>query len=117
MGLIDWSQAAHRVWNQIRAMQPWPTAYTFLHRGDQPPIRVIVSDAAPVSSAPAPGQPGELQQEESAEGEAVLLVYTGEGTMLRVLALQPAGKRLMTAAEFLRGHPVQPGHRFGPEAS
>jgi hypothetical protein len=32
-----------------------------------------------------------------------------------VLELQPAGKRVMTAAEFLRGHPVHPGHHFGPE--
>jgi methionyl-tRNA formyltransferase len=26
MGLIDWSRPANEVWNQIRAMQPWPTA-------------------------------------------------------------------------------------------
>src|SRR5262245_11416637 len=28
-GLIDWNQNAWQVFNQIRAMQPWPTAYTF----------------------------------------------------------------------------------------
>src|SRR5262249_48677515 len=28
-GLIDWSREAEQVCNQIRAMQPWPTAYTF----------------------------------------------------------------------------------------
>src|SRR5438132_1204350 len=31
-GLIDWSRPARDVCNQIRAMQPWPTAYTFWHR-------------------------------------------------------------------------------------
>ena len=115
MGLIDWTQPADRVWNQIRAMQPWPTPYTFLHRGDDPPIRVIITDATPIMSAMAPGRPGELREDRSDEGEPVLLVQTGEATMLRVLAIQPAGKRAMTAAEFLRGHPVQDGHRFGPE--
>src|SRR5437660_5790398 len=31
-GLIDWSRSGRDVCNQIRAMQPWPTAYTFWHR-------------------------------------------------------------------------------------
>src|SRR6478735_4660946 len=42
MGLIDWSQPAERVCRQVRAMQPWPTAYTYLHRQDKEPMRVIV---------------------------------------------------------------------------
>src|SRR5262245_32561077 len=41
-GLIDWSRSWYQVCNQIRAMQPWPTAYTFLHRKGCPPIRVII---------------------------------------------------------------------------
>src|SRR5439155_531475 len=28
-GLIDWSRTAEQVRNHVRAMQPWPTAYTF----------------------------------------------------------------------------------------
>ena len=34
-GLIDWTRPAGQVCNQIRAMQPWPTAYTFWHRRGQ----------------------------------------------------------------------------------
>jgi methionyl-tRNA formyltransferase len=114
MGLIDWSKPAHEVWNQIRAMQPWPTAYTFLHRGGHPPVRVIVTDAAS-AMANGPGEAGGLSTTRTEEGEAVLLVMMGQGTVLRILELQPAGKRRMSAAEFLRGHPIQPGDRFGPE--
>jgi methionyl-tRNA formyltransferase len=44
-----------------------------------------------------------------------LLVATGTG-VVEVLELQPAGKRRMTAEEFLRGRPVRPGDRFGPES-
>ncbi|MFO0848515.1 MAG: hypothetical protein U0871_08165 [Gemmataceae bacterium] len=33
----------------------------------------------------------------------------------QILELQPAGKKRMTAAEFLRGYPLTDGHRFGPE--
>src|SRR5258707_280693 len=30
-GLIDWSKSAEQACRQVRAMQPWPTGYTFLH--------------------------------------------------------------------------------------
>ena len=44
-----------------------------------------------------------------------LVVLTGATSGLSVLELQPAGKKRMTAEEFLRGHPIQEGYRFGPE--
>ena len=44
-GLIDWSKPAVVICRQVRAMQPWPTAYTFLHRSGKPTIRVIISKA------------------------------------------------------------------------
>jgi methionyl-tRNA formyltransferase len=34
--------------------------------------------------------------------------------VVEVLEVLPAGKKRMTAAEFLRGHPVGEGMRFGP---
>ncbi|MFL5342327.1 MAG: methionyl-tRNA formyltransferase [Gemmataceae bacterium] len=114
-GLIDWYKPAEEVCCQVRAMQPWPTAYTFLHRSGQPSLRVIVSRAG-VAAVPdhvdcamegrilPPDEPGAQR----------LLVAT-VGGCVELVELQPAGKRRMTAAEFLRGHPIQPGDRFGPE--
>src|SRR5207302_1967309 len=59
-GQIDWSRHARDVCNQIRAMQPWPTAYTYWHRPGQQPLRLIVHKAAwhegMASEAPSPGQ-------------------------------------------------------------
>src|SRR5207248_494032 len=45
-GAIDWDRSIDEVCNHIRAMQPWPTAYTFFHRSGQPPVRVIIHRAA-----------------------------------------------------------------------
>jgi methionyl-tRNA formyltransferase len=42
-----------------------------------------------------------------------LYIATGEG-ILSILTLQPAGKRHMTAEEFLRGYQVKPSDVFGP---
>lgn len=110
-GLIDWGRRADQVCNQVRAMQPWPTAYTFLHRTGQPPVRVIVNRAV-VMAPVAPGSgPGMVLPE-----KARLLVAAGGG-VVEIVEMQPAGKKRMPAAEFLRGHPVADGDRFGPETS
>jgi methionyl-tRNA formyltransferase len=111
-GLLDWTRTAEQVCNQVRAMQPWPTAYTFWHHAGQPPVRLIVCKAGARSGSaglPAPGQAVDA-------GEAARLqIAAGEQTVVEVLELQPAGKRRMSAAEFLRGHRPEPGDRFGPE--
>ena len=43
-----------------------------------------------------------------------LLIAAKDG-LVSLLNVQPAGKRVMTAAEFLRGHRVEVGDRFGGE--
>jgi methionyl-tRNA formyltransferase len=114
-GLIDWSRSAAQIYNQIRAFQPWPKSYTFLKPEDSPEMRLIVEsaqllDAETASSIDVSRQaPGEII---SAQGDH-LIVRCGQGT-LRILTLQPSGKRLMSAAEFLCGHPLRAGQMFGP---
>jgi methionyl-tRNA formyltransferase len=113
-GLIDWSRGAEQVCNHIRAMQPWPTAYTFLHREGQQPLRLIVCRAR-VAEGPTEGAaPGQvvIHPDDSSR----LLVAAGNGCV-EIVELQPAGKRRMPAVDFLRGHPPRPSDRFGPEQS
>jgi methionyl-tRNA formyltransferase len=109
-GLIDWTRNAVEVCNQIRAMHPWPTAYTFLHRAGHDPLRVIVYRATPssgdASNSLAAGEPLITDSNQ-------LIITTGRDTAVEIAELQPAGKRRMSAAEFLRGHRWQPGDHFG----
>jgi methionyl-tRNA formyltransferase len=116
-GLIDWTRTAEQIACHVRAMQPWPTAYTFLHRQGKAPVRVIVRRTGNVAvspSGPHHPPPGSIYPPGPDGG---LLVATGGNGVLPIVDLQPAGKRPMSAAEFLRGHPVQPGDRFGPAES
>jgi methionyl-tRNA formyltransferase len=114
-GRIDWSRTPNQVRDQIRAMQPWPTAYTFLHRQGQPMIRVIVNRVGriflirPDATPPAPGSITLLKDSNS------IFVATGGDGGIEILELQPAGKRRMTAEEFLRGHRFHKDDFFGPE--
>ena len=123
-GAIDWSRPAAAIKNQIRAFLPWPKTYTFWHRPAAPPLRLILGPASVASDRLAAAGTVESPDSESwkrppgtvleAAGDR-LAIATGEGVLLPA-AIQPAGKREMAVAEFLRGHHVRPGDRFGPES-
>jgi methionyl-tRNA formyltransferase len=100
-GEIDWSKPAVAIHNQVRGLTPWPHAWTHLDGA-----RLIL-----VRSAPEPGDvaaaPGTVLE---ARGD-VLRVATGQGT-LRILSLQPEGRRAMSAREFLAGRHLGAGTRL-----
>jgi methionyl-tRNA formyltransferase len=112
-GVIDWSRPAAQVCNQVRAMQPWPTAYTFWHRQGQAPVRLIVARTGVSEETGERLAPGSILVKP--EAGARLLVAAGGGTVVEVLELQPAGKKRMAAADFLRGRRPQAGDRLGSE--
>jgi methionyl-tRNA formyltransferase len=106
-GQIDWSRSAPEIKNQVRALQPWPRAYTAWQRPEGEPVRLIVHQAAiNETESSTNAAPGTVV---SVEGQ--LFVACGRG-VLSLQQVQPAGKRAMTAEEFLRGNPVQVGHRL-----
>lgn len=120
-GLIDWTKPAEYIERFVRAMQPWPTAYTFLHRPGKEPMRVIISS---VGYSTAVGMPSREQDRPAGTlvgnmsipgGTISLLVVCRSWERLWVTELQPAGKKKMTAEEFLRGYPIVEGMQFGPE--
>lgn len=108
-GLVDWSRPATAIYNQVRALEPWPRTYTWWHRRGKP-LRLILGAVRPVG-ADRPALPiGTVVQ----AGAGGLLVATGEG-LLSLHAVQPEGKRVLEVDAFLRGYPVRAGDRFGPE--
>ena len=121
-GLIDWSKPAEYIERFVRAMQPWPTAYTFYHRPAVPslgltgkePMRVIVSRVERFGKNPMPERPCGTPYGDATE-PGRLLVSVGNDEFISILELQPAGKKKMTSEEFLRGYPLGGLNRFGPE--
>ena len=118
-GAIDWRRPAICLKNQVRAMEPWPRTYTFWHRARGAPLRMILgaldvvdSESSSQSSRHAPSavRPGTVLE---ACGDR-LAIAAGQGAVAP-RTIQLAGKRPMAVAELLRGHPIQPGERFGPE--
>ena len=110
MGEIDWTKSAREVDCQIRAMQPWPNPYTFLHSPGKPPQRLLILSVRPLETSQSDAAPGTP----IAVDKNRLVVQTGAGAV-EIAQIQPEGKRPMTAADFLRGRTVTSADRFGPE--
>jgi len=102
-GRIDWRSPAARLERLVRAMMPWPGAFTEWRGGPLKVWRAAEGDAP--ERAGVPGTAMRVTDE-------VLEVMTGQGT-LALIEVQPAGGRRMRVREFLAGHPIQAGERFG----
>jgi methionyl-tRNA formyltransferase len=107
-GAVDWGRSAWAIKNQVRAFEPWPKSYTFWQRTHGAPMRLILGPIT-VEDSRSSSPPGTVVE----VGENRLVIATGEG-VARLESVQPAGKRLLSIEEFLRGYRVQVGDRFGP---
>lgn len=100
-GCIDWTEPAAEIDRRVRGLTPWPGAFTFLPDG-----RMLKIHRASPLSQPG-GAPGEVL---TASGEGICVAATAGAMLLR--EVQAAGGRRQSAADFLRGNPVQPGTRL-----
>ena len=111
-GQIDWTAEAAAIERQVRALDPWPAAYTRL---DGKMLKIWkthlpaeVGTNSGECDTMETGQPGMVR----ASGAEGIDVYTGAG-ILRITEQQLEGKKRMAAADFLRGHPLAAGTVFG----
>lgn len=103
-GAVNFARPAISIRQQIHALTPWPSVAVRLRAPDQGGADLefkLLRVAEAVSSHPA--SPGALI--DPAQG----LVACGPGTALRLLEVQPAGKRAMGWSDFARGRQLAAG--------
>nr|WP_072334759.1 MULTISPECIES: methionyl-tRNA formyltransferase [unclassified Paenibacillus] len=105
---IDWHAPAQQIWRLVRALHPKPGAFT-LWNGEVLKVWACAKPAESAGSSSA--QPGTVLR----VGPDGIDVATGSG-VLRIIELQPAGKKAMDAATFARGGQLTPGTVLGPAA-
>ena len=100
---IDWQRTAQEIHNRVRGLQPWPMASTTIQG-----VRCLIhrtkrteetTDAAGGTVVDAGGD--------------VLSIATGDRKLLRIVMVQPEGRRAMTVREFLSGRQLTPGMLLG----
>jgi len=106
---IDWSLSAEVIERRIRALAPEQAAVTTF-RGQ--PLKILAARVHEIIYTGHAGEPGEIVEIILNDGP---IVAVGSGLLL-LLALHPAGKRPMSAADFMRGYHVAAGERFGDSA-
>lgn len=105
-GRLDPERTAAELERQVRAYQPWPGSFVETVLG-----RLVVWRAQPAGSRDSGVQVGALVQ----TPETGLSLAVSDG-LLALLEVQPAGARLMTGAELLRGRPSLAGSQVAPPA-
>ena len=101
-GLIDWQKDAVSIHNKIRAMDPWPAAYTYL---DKTRIEIWKSEPGEGDEGPGPGIMKLI-------GKNTIGVGTGEGLLI-IKELQAEGKKRITSGDFINGYRIKDGRMFG----
>jgi methionyl-tRNA formyltransferase len=95
-GHIDWDRPQRQIDAHIRAMTPWPSAYSWIPQsgGDQKMLKIFTT----IISRAAKGKPGTVLR---VDKHGILVAAKVGGLLLREVQLE--GKKRMHAAEFARG--------------
>ncbi|RLC37564.1 methionyl-tRNA formyltransferase [candidate division Kazan bacterium] len=86
-GKIDWNESEEIIARKVRAYNPWPSAFT-IYKGE--PLKILETEYHP-----------EIQNESGKVSTQNSDLYIGK---LKILKLQPAGKKPMSGRDFLAGH-------------
>jgi len=89
---IDWNKSAREIYNLIRGLSPYPAAWTDFNGTTLKLFSAAFADVPATISDPG------ITVE-----DGKLLAIAGDGKKLEILEVQPAGKRRMGAAEYIRG--------------
>jgi methionyl-tRNA formyltransferase len=112
-GEIDWSRPAQEILNRIRAMQPWPEAYTYFNPEGKEPLKVDITQARRnLDGGGQANKPGSVIGITNNE----MIISCGQAERLSIISVKPAGSRVLTAREFINGYRLKIGDRFGKEA-
>ncbi|MEX0980598.1 MAG: methionyl-tRNA formyltransferase [Bacteroidales bacterium] len=131
---IEWNRSREEVHNLVRGMSPSPGAFTMLCYDDQEPLQLKIFETLPVEEEGAdeqcnsdqnnremqnimPGSSDRSQRQPSniepgtilSDQKSFMMVACSDG-WLEVRSLQPAGRKRMSGADFIRGFKGEINH-------
>ncbi|WP_339249617.1 methionyl-tRNA formyltransferase [Sporosarcina sp. FSL W8-0480] len=90
---IDWTRGGNDLFNQVRGLYPWPGAYSVFQDGN---VKVWKAEKSDIVTDASPGTIIKRLKDK-------LVVKTGDSISIAITELQPAGKKRMSAEEFMNG--------------
>jgi len=104
-GRLNWNRTAKQVFDQFRAMTPWPGVFFEWTNAKGQTQRLRVSEMNVVDDGV--GTPGQVL---SADSTGIRVATAGGNVVIE--RLHPAGGKEMSAADYLRGRPIPPGTKL-----
>lgn len=101
-GLIDWKRPTDEIERTVRAMNPWPSAFSYLDGKLLKIWKVHILTEGEASGFEKDADPGSIL----GDCREHLCVAAGDG-ILSLDEIQIAGKKRMPAANFLRGYRIR----------
>ncbi len=98
MSPVDWTKTPREIVKHICGLDPWPGATAVI---DGAQLKLWRAEYTESSTGRTPGSV-------VAAGRAGIEIACGGGKTLMITELQPAGKKRMSAADWLLGHPIKP---------
>lgn len=95
--VVDWNRSAREIHNLIRGLSPYPAARSAIVLDDKAPEQIKILKVRPTDETTSL-QPGGVK----VDGNR-LLAADGTGHLVEILEVHPAGKKRMSAADYLRG--------------
>jgi methionyl-tRNA formyltransferase len=96
---IDWTKTPREIVKHIYGLQPWPVAVMTLGGTE---LRVFAAEYTDTKTAVAPGSV-------VSAGKNGIEIACGGGETVRITQLQAPGKKRVSAADYLLGHPLKAG--------
>ena len=91
---IDWNKSARQIFNQIRALDPTPGAFTYL---DENVLKIWSSEVVDLEENFSSKKVGTIIKQD----KKYIYLLCGENTVLKVKELQISGKKRMPVVNFL----------------
>jgi len=98
-GQVPWTKPAEQVHNHCRGLSPYPGAWTLWKSKMIKILRTKLSTAS--------GSPGTVLQSDS---QLIVACQTGA---VEITEIQSSGQRILSAKDFLNGHPIAKGSVLG----
>jgi methionyl-tRNA formyltransferase len=108
-GLIDWSASAVEIRNRIHGVWPWPAGHAVFLRKDGSATPVLLARCQ--AGVEGSGS-GDSTQAGMLDKDLAVICGPGGRGRLALLAIQPAGKRLMAWRDFCNGYRAAAGDKF-----
>ncbi len=99
-GFVDFSDSANNIANRVRGMYPWPCCYCEIRDGLR--LRILKAESEKLDGGPR------TVLDVNSKGPLVAC----ENGSLRLLEVQPAGRKRMTGLDFCNGYQIKSGDKI-----